>query len=108
LCAVGEETIFLLTGLKEKEPGSSSSLYKSIKLAIVGSLTVHFTACVWFGLACSRIDLDFNPNMCSNESWLIHVSTGKDAATLFFCVKCIYIFWIRDSVPALHEVISLT
>jgi len=78
---VGNKTYFLLTGLKQKEPGSSPLLYKTIKLAVFGTLTIHFIACFWFGLACSRMELDFDSNMCSNDSWLILVSSSKDTAT---------------------------
>jgi len=69
-------TIFV--GIREKEPGSSTLLYRSVKFVLMTSLTIHFTACLWYNIACGRYDdAGFSISLCSSHSWIFYLPEGK-------------------------------
>jgi len=66
------------SGIREEEPGSSTVLYRSMRLVLMASLTIHFAACLWFGLACSRYDNSiFSLKFCVEGSWITDLSQRK-------------------------------
>ena len=81
---------FCFSGLREEEPGSSTLLYRSVRLILVASLTIHFTGCVWYGIACTRYDdAGFNVNLCNKDSWIFSLPHCK--MNLYFAKKDVYL-----------------
>lgn len=61
-------------GIREEEPGSSTFIYRTLKYLLLSTLVIHFTACGWYGLACSRTTIEgFSLELCSGESWIVHL-----------------------------------
>ncbi|XP_076825494.1 uncharacterized protein LOC143471047 [Clavelina lepadiformis] len=66
--------ILYYLGIREEEPGSSTLFFRTTKYALLSSLTIHFAACGWYGLACSRSDESgFSLRLCSGNSWIMYL-----------------------------------
>lgn len=58
--------------IREEEPGSSTVIYRSLKYTLLSTLLIHFLACGWYGLACSRAGSEgFSLSLCSSDSWIM-------------------------------------
>lgn len=49
--------------------------YRVVEFFTYMSLGTHFTACVWFMLACASLTTGpYNPHVCEVESWALQYS----------------------------------
>lgn len=62
------------TGSREKELGSNTTVIRGIKYIAVGTVTIHFMACLWYSLACHNAGT--NIYSCETKSWAMTLKTG--------------------------------